>query len=193
MASSDDLSSALAENLRRVRDRRGLTQGQLAKLCGVPRSTLAQIETGISNPTLSVLARLASALQLTLEELLSPPSARGQLYRRGSLPIISKGKDGRAVIHKLLPDPIPGMEIDRMELKQGARVTGVPHRSGTREYLACESGKLILWAAGERFELSPGDLIAFDGSEPHSYQCGDSASCVAFSVVVLAPLLRAGG
>ncbi len=94
-------------------------------------------------------------------------------------------------MHKILPDPIPGMEIDRIELLPGARMTGAPHRPGTREYLTCERGRLALWAAGERFELSPGDVAAFQGDQPHSYQNLGGVPAVGFSVVTLAPMAGA--
>lgn len=45
----------LAAHLRYVRERRGLTQAQLARLCGLPRTTVGELETGESNPTLNVL------------------------------------------------------------------------------------------------------------------------------------------
>lgn len=181
------LAEHLAANLRFVRQRRGLTQGQLARLCGVPRSTIANLETGASNPTLSVLARLGRALQLSLEELLSPPRARCQLFKSGSLPIHSRAR-GRAKVHKLLPHPIPGMEIDRMELEPGARMTGVPHRPGTHEYLCCERGALTVMVSGERFDLEPGDVAAFPGDQAHSYHNRGDGLALGFSVVTLAPL-----
>jgi transcriptional regulator with XRE-family HTH domain len=183
-----DLAGNLAANLRYLRQRRRLTQDRLARLCGLPRSTVGQIETGAGNPTLAVLARLAMALQLTIEELLSSPHAACQLFPRGTLPSSERGKGGLAKVQKLLPDPVPGMEMDRIELQPGARMTGVPHRPGTREYLACERGRITLFAAGQRFDLSAGDVAAFHGDQPHSYHNEGEATAVGFSVVTLAPL-----
>ena len=120
----------LAHNLRYLRSRRNLTQAKLAELCGLPRSTVAQMETGVANPTLSVMSRLALALQLSIEELLSAPHARCELFRKGSLPALKGGLAGKVEIHKLLPDPIPGMEIDRLLLRPNTRLAGVPHRPG---------------------------------------------------------------
>lgn len=181
----ESLSSNLAANLRYLRQRRGMTQAQLARLCGLPRSTVAQVETGSGNPTLAVLSRLALALRISIEEMLSFPHARCQVFPKGSLPTSIRGRGGSVHVQKLLPDPIPGMEIDRMELRPGARMTGVPHRPGTREYLLCERGRLTLWAAGERYDLAPGDIAAFDGDQPHSYQNAGETSAVGFSVVTL--------
>lgn len=185
---TDALSAHLASNLRYVRQRRGLTQAQLAKLAELPRSTVGQLESGSGNPTLSVLARLAAALQLSIEELLSTPHARCAVFPKGTLPVQSRGRGGLARVQKLLPDAMPGMEIDRIELHAGARMTGVPHRPGTREYLCCEKGTLVLWTEGERHVLSAGDVAAFQGDQPHSYHNEGETTAVGFSVVALAPV-----
>ena len=186
----DSVASHLASNLKRVRELRGLTQAQLATLAEVPRSTLANIETGSSNPTLAVLLQLAAALQLSIEELLSRPRARYQHFPRGSLPVVRKSR-GKALQHKLLPHPIPGMEIDRIELDGLAMLVGAPHRSGTQEYLYCSVGSLTLWVAGERVDLEHGDVATFPGDQRHSYQNRGRARAVGFSVVVLAPVSAA--
>jgi len=179
------LAANLAVNLRFLRRQRGLTQAGLARLSGLPRSTVGQIETGAGNPTLAVLARLALSLQLSIEEILSSPHARCHLFPRGSIPGATRSRRGAAQVQKLLPDPIPGMEIDRLELEPGTRLTGVPHRPGTREYLTCERGRLSLRAAGERYDLSEGDVAAFDGDQAHSYHNEGTVTAVGFSVVTL--------
>lgn len=184
----DALSMNLAANLRYVRERRGLTQAQISTLSGLPRSTVAQIETGAGNPTLSVLWKLAAALQLSIEELLSTPHARCQVFPKGSLPAGARGRGGSTLVQKLLPDPIPGMEIDRLEIQPGGRMTGVPHRPGTREYLTCERGRITLQAAGARYDLAQGDVAAFEGDQPHSYHNTGRITAVGFSVVTLAPM-----
>lgn len=178
------LAGNLAANLRYIRERRGLTQGQVATQAGLPRSTVSQVETGAGNPTLAVLARLARALGVTIEELLSAPHSAVQVFRRGELPVETRGA---AVIQKLLPDPITGMDIDRIELPAGARMAGVPHRPGTREYLTCEIGKLTLYTSGDKHTLAPGDVAAFQGDQPHSYVNEGSTPAVGFSVVTLVP------
>jgi mannose-6-phosphate isomerase-like protein (cupin superfamily) len=78
------------------------------------------------------------------------------------------------------------MEIDRIELPAGAQMTGIPHTSGTREYLTCESGAIVLVAAGDRFDLSSGDVVAFRGDQRHSYMNPGTKVAVGYSVVALA-------
>src|SRR5579862_1106420 len=117
----EDLGGRIARNVRQLREARGLTQQQLAKLAGVPRATWTNLESGEANPTVAVLHRAASALQVTLEELLSTPRAACELFPLGTLPVRTQGQ---ATVRKLLPHAIPGMEMDRIELPPGGRMPG---------------------------------------------------------------------
>jgi transcriptional regulator with XRE-family HTH domain len=180
----DEFGDHLAKNVRALRVARGLTQAQLAKLADVPRATWTHLESGAANPTLSVLMRVAAALQVSLEELVSPPRATAKRFSRDELPVRRRGA---VSVRKLLPDPLPGLEIERMELPPGARMTGTPHRAGTREYLTCESGVIALAASGERFLVEAGDVVVFRGDQPHSYHNEARHPAVGYSVVCIAP------
>ena len=65
-----DLYLSLAES----RYDKGLSQNQLAELSGVPQATIARIENGKSNPTLSTIVKLAEALDVWME--LTPHAPR---------------------------------------------------------------------------------------------------------------------
>lgn len=184
-AGLEALPKHLAWNLADLRHRRGLSQRALAQAAGLPRSTLGQLESGQANPTLLVLGQLARALQVSLEELLAPPWRAIAKHPAGSLPTRAVGPGGGGELRHLLPEPMPGMAIDRLALPPGVGFAGVPHRPGTREYLACEAGELELWAGGEQVRLAPGDVVAFAGDQPHGYRNPGRVLAVGFSVVVL--------
>lgn len=182
----DDLADRLARNIRTLREARGTTQIELARLAGIPRATWGNLESGAGNPTLQVLYRVSQALQVSLEELLAAPRASARHYPAATL--LTKQR-GPVSVRKLLPDPLPGMEFDRMELPAGSRLIGIPHTAGTREYLACEAGRLVLVASGERYELEPGDVVVFRGDQRHSYENPGKKPAVGYSAVLLTPAL----
>jgi XRE family transcriptional regulator, regulator of sulfur utilization len=175
----------LAANIRHLREARGMTQEQMARISGVPRPTWANLESGQSNPTLSVLIKVANSLQVPLEELIAAPRAVVKLYKAASLPAVSRG---RVRLRKLLPDTIPGLEIDRMELPASSYMAGIPHTPGTREYLTCEAGRVELSVAGETWQLDPGDVVVFRGDQKHGYRNAGSQPAVTYSIVSLAPV-----
>lgn len=72
-------------------------------------------------------ARLVNTGEQPLDDA---PRALGRRYPKASL---RTRRQGEGEIRQLLPDPIPGMLIDRMELPPRGRVTGVPHMPGTRD------------------------------------------------------------
>ena len=130
------------------------------------------------------LVRVAAALSVSLEELVGPPRAWAKLYRAAELPQKTRGK---VLVRQLLPDTLSGLAIERMALAAGAQMTGTPHTPGTREYLTCETGRVELAAAGQRWVLEPGDVVVFRGDQKHGYRNPGRAQAVAYSVVALAP------
>ena len=76
MDDPDQIASHLARNLAALRHVRGQTQDALAKAASVPRSTIANLESGEGNPSLAVLVKVASALGVPIDELLASPRAR---------------------------------------------------------------------------------------------------------------------
>lgn len=179
----DDLAQRLGRNVKQLRETRGLTQQKIAKLADIPRATWAHLESGEGNPTLAVLHRVARALGVSLEELISTPRAACAFYPSAEIRVVTRGA---VRVRKLLPDPIPGTELDRLELPPNGRMTGTPHTPGTREYLTCESGEIVLVAAGETWRLQAGDLVAFRGDQRHSYANTTDRVAVGYSVVVQA-------
>lgn len=182
----NSISKHLAQNVIQLRKKRGLSQGALAKLAGLPRSTVTYIESGQGNPSLNSLAKISGSLQVSIEELLSRPRANCKLIRSKDVPC-QKRNQGAAHIFKLLPDPIPGMEIDRLEIEPGGRTGGVPHVSNTKEYLICMDGEVSVQVAGSQYSLKTGDVFAFPGDQPHSYQNIERRRTVCVSIVALAP------
>lgn len=87
-------------------------------------------------------------------------------------------------VRQLVPDTIPGVQVERMELPFGARMAGVPHTAGTREYLCCERGRVELIASGEAWALDPGDVVVFRGDQRHGYANVGEGPAIAYSVVL---------
>lgn len=183
----DILAKHLASNIIALRKKQGLSQVQLSQKAGIPRSTLTYIESGESNPSLSNLAKVSNALQVSLEELISQPQSSTRLIKANEIPVERKSKN-QVAVEKLLPDPIPGMEMDRMTLSPGGRLKGTPHIVRTKEYLYCSSGSVNVYVNRAKYQLEAGDVLAFPGDEPHAYEnASQSEKATCFSVVVFAP------
>lgn len=175
------LSSNLSRNLRRLREARALTQAQVSTLSGVPRPTIAKLEAGSPNPTLHVLARLADALRVTIEEMLAPPPASGKLYDAAELRVVrERGVERR----QLIPHAIPGATLERMEFGPNSRLSGAPHPRGSREYLAVERGRVQLTTPGEQWIVGEDQVLEYRGDQTHGYLNPDASAAVAYTLVL---------
>jgi putative transcriptional regulator len=61
--------TGIANHIRDLRGRQGLTLAQLAETTGVSRLTLRAVEAGLYLPSLPLAARLARALNHPIEDL----------------------------------------------------------------------------------------------------------------------------
>ena len=61
----------VGNKLKELRIKKGLSQQRLAKLARVPQSTIWYIEQGQRSPTLKTLEKLAKALEVHIQELVS--------------------------------------------------------------------------------------------------------------------------
>ena len=61
----------LSNNLKRLREKKGLSQDRLAKLADVANNTIIKIEQGENiNPTLDTLKKIAKSLEISIDDLL---------------------------------------------------------------------------------------------------------------------------
>ncbi len=61
----------LLEEIRHSRKERGITQEQLAKISGLSRSSIINFETGRRDPRVKDLRKIARALNVSIEQLLT--------------------------------------------------------------------------------------------------------------------------
>jgi len=65
-----EISPKLGLNLKRIRTKKKMSQGDIARALEVHRAYVSGIETGKRNPTLATIEKLANALGVTASELL---------------------------------------------------------------------------------------------------------------------------
>jgi transcriptional regulator with XRE-family HTH domain len=85
MSESKNLRRTLGKNLRFFRQKKGLSQAQLAELCDISRNYIAEIETENKTPSFTRFERLADALGVEPYELLLPEDRVKTLDQRNTL------------------------------------------------------------------------------------------------------------
>jgi len=92
----------IGKNLQKLRKQRSMTQEALAEAVGVTRQTIAKWETEDSTPDLEMSGRLASVLEVSLDDLVNAPAEElpDQPGMRGKhmFGVVTVGDKGQIVI-----------------------------------------------------------------------------------------------
>jgi transcriptional regulator with XRE-family HTH domain len=75
-----DMRKLVGRNVRRIRQKRGLTQEEFAEVSGFSQQYISSLEQGQRNPTVITLYELATALGVSHLDLVRP--LRGKPVRR---------------------------------------------------------------------------------------------------------------
>jgi transcriptional regulator with XRE-family HTH domain len=185
-------NGAVGERVKALRRSMGMSLRELSERSGVSAPMLSQVERGDTSPTLTVAARIASGLELTLSQLL-------RLDEGQHVVVVHKGS-GRARergghrTEELTP-ALPGQRADvsRHTLDPNAS-TGGPsdppmHEAGARETAVVVEGTLTLVVDSEDHTLHAGDAVTFDADLPHHFENRGASPCE-FVAVVAAGLRR---
>ena len=65
-----DEAQKLGKNLKRIRTQKGISQGDIVRQLGMPKSFVSNIENGKTNPTLSTITKIAKAIGVSVGELM---------------------------------------------------------------------------------------------------------------------------
>ncbi|MCR4279462.1 MAG: helix-turn-helix domain-containing protein [Candidatus Zambryskibacteria bacterium] len=66
----DKISAQFGKNMKRIRAKKEMSQGDIARALEVDRGYISNIENGKKNPTLATAAKIANALGVSPDELL---------------------------------------------------------------------------------------------------------------------------
>ena len=66
----DRISAQLGQNMKRIRAKKKMSQGDIARALDVDRGYISNIENGKKNPTIATIQKLANALKVSPDELL---------------------------------------------------------------------------------------------------------------------------
>jgi transcriptional regulator with XRE-family HTH domain len=166
-APGDDEYS-LGKRLRSARMAHGYSVRRLAREARVSASLISEAERGLTEPSVGVLKRLATALDVTMPYFFSRPGMYGEAViradQRAKLPSL------KGVTYELLgPDGAELMEPIYGRLEPGAGLkesTMMTHGNG-EEWGIVLSGRLKVWVGSEVYVLGPGDALYFASSVPH--------------------------
>ena len=166
-----EINRRVSDALRRGRKAKDLSLDQLALRSGVSRAALSQIEGGRTNPTLSVLWKVAVGLGIPFPELLELPEGSEPKVMRASDAVTLRSADGRMESRLLSPGgATPSVEVYELRFTPKGLHRSEPHSKGTSETLVVLKGALRVSLEGGDHDLLTGDTMFFRADVPHAYE-----------------------
>ena len=172
-----EIHDRLAASMREARKARGLSLDAVAKLSGVSRSMVSQIERGESSPTVATLWNLTQALKVDFAGLLEGRSSPGiEVVRAKAAPVI--GGRGRDLVIRILSPAEAVGEHEVYDLSFGAdgALVSDPHSTGCRESLTVISGHIRVVSGEEERRLGPGDTARYPADRGHEIHAEGGAA-----------------
>lgn len=172
-----DIHDRLAASLKAARRSKGLSLDAVAKLSGVSRSMVSQIERGESSPTVATLWNLTQALHVDFAGLLEGRPAPGiEVLRSGAVPLI-EGRGTGVRIRILSPAEEAGShEVYELAFAPGGALVSDPHGPGCREHLTVLDGSLAVTSGETEERIGAGDTARYAADRPHAIRAEAGAA-----------------
>ena len=164
----DRLNILVSENIKRIRQEKNLSLGDLAKLSDVSKSMLAQIERGEGNPTLSTLWKIANGMQVSFNTLIAQPKLPYKVTKLAEIePILDM--NGGLKNYSLFSDIENNFSVYQIEVNKEISWISEAHLRGTAEFVIVIQGTLEIKLEEKKFILRKGENLWFKADVPHSY------------------------
>lgn len=166
----DTMNLIVAKNIKHLREINKLSMDELAKLSGVSKSMLAQIERGEGNPTLSTLWKISNGMKVPFDALTVRPKTPFEIVKISDIqPLLEDG--GKVRNYSVFPDDENRrFAVYYLELEPESYWQSEPHLRGTVEYITVFSGNIEIQAEDKKFEVNKEESIRFKADTDHSYR-----------------------
>jgi transcriptional regulator with XRE-family HTH domain len=184
--SAEDVSRHVCRRIHELRQDRNWSLDVLSRASGVSRSMLSQIERGQANPTLAVTVKIASALGMSMAELLEQvvPVRNIEVIRAEDRSHIFRA-DGNCSIRTLSPLHLEkDVEFYEVMLNPDGALRSAPHFEGTREFLTVQKGRVGVLSEVDSVELNKGDSASYRADVPHEIRNLAKSEALVFLVVI---------
>lgn len=166
----DSMNMIVAQNIKRLREENKLSMDELAKLSGVSKSMLAQIERGDGNPTISTLWKISNGMKVPFDALTVRPKTPYEIVKTSEVqPILED--NGKVKNYSIFPDnENRRFAVYYLELDKESYWESDPHLKGTTEFITIFTGKIEIYADGRQFIVEKGQSLRFKADTKHSYK-----------------------
>jgi transcriptional regulator with XRE-family HTH domain len=169
----EQFEKTVAVRLKTLRTERGLTLDQLAEQSGVSRAMISRVERGEASPTAALLARLCSALGVSLSVFFATAGKEASpLARRADQPVWRDPESG--YLRRVVSPSGLGARVDVVEVEfpAGAEVS-FPGQQASRsqsQHVWLFEGVMELTVGETVHRLSAGDCLFMNVGDVHGFR-----------------------
>jgi transcriptional regulator with XRE-family HTH domain len=165
-----ELNAHVSRRLKELRTGASLSLDALAKLSGVSKGMLVEIEKSAANPSIGILCKVAAALSVSVADLVTiVPRVTIHAISPTNIPVLWQGPLGgeaRLLAGSQGPDML---ELWRWTLQPGECHEAAAHHHGALELLHVEAGALRLRVGLDEAIVKAGHSAIAYTDQPHSY------------------------
>lgn len=176
-----EIGEVIAINLKRLREERNLSLGQLAEQAGVSKVILSQLEKGTSNPTINTIWKITGAMKLPYTSLLELPESEAVHVKKKD--ICDLEEDKYHIFNYYAKEAKRPFELYQIEMEAGCVHQSIGHSSDSSEYIMVIQGKMELKVNEESYLLEQDDGLCFDAAAPHAYRNRSDETVKAFLMI----------
>ena len=182
------LEKKIADKIRQIRKRKGLTLSQFGQIVGLSKGLLSRIENNQVSPPIATLSKISQGLEVPIASFFEDAEQEQKRYT------VTKIHDRKQVVRHGTKigftyyslnhiKPPYAMHAFVMHTPSFEKEPKVLFDHPGEELVFVLKGELVLVYGKEKICLHPGDAIHFDSSEPHRAQCIGKEDCECLVVV----------
>ncbi|GHF20610.1 XRE family transcriptional regulator [Kordiimonas sediminis] len=169
----------VGRQIRKIRQSRGMSQRELAKISGVSNGTISVLEKSQSDPSVGLLRRILDGLDISIAEFFADETSEPATYffakedfvniGTGKVQYLQMGKSSKGRMLQMIKEvSAPGTSSGAAALSHPGEEAGI-----------IISGRMEVTVGDERRILGPGDGYYFDSTLPHRFRTiGDEECCL---------------
>jgi transcriptional regulator with XRE-family HTH domain len=176
-------TGSLPGNLRELREKRNLSLDAFARMTGVSKSMLRQIETGKSNPTLATVWKIATGLRVSLSTLLRESEPEVKVHPFKEFPPIVEENGKYRLYQMTFFDPERPVETYYMEVDPETVFHAKAHIGVVEERVMVVEGRLDVTVGESLNIVEAGCSISFTPDREHVYENAGASTAKAIMML----------
>ncbi len=173
------VNEAVSAHVKLYRSQKKMSLDELSRRSGVSKGMLVEIEGCRANPSIALLCRLASAMNVSVADFVNVAGKPAvHLIDSGEIPVLWKGEKGgsaRLLAGTSGPDMV---ELWEWMLYPGETFESPGHPEGTSELLHVSKGTLTLVVSNTTYIINQGSAAVGRTDAPHAYMNNDAGVTV---------------